>query len=161
MREGTRGLARGAERKARVERRGRAVPLWRASTADRGHEPRGAPLTGMLCLERRKGKDKPVIRKALVELDGAPFAALRDARVRGSHRGATNRRSSHSKLPHARATAPTFPAFLVPTSTTVTSRSAAGGSRNLPRCDWKSRLLTRPPESVSYTHLTLPTILLV
>ena len=43
-------------------------------------EPRGAPLTGMLCLERRKGKDKPVIRKALVELDGAPFAALKAAR---------------------------------------------------------------------------------
>ena len=37
-------------------------------------------LTGMLCLERRKGKDKPVIRKALVELDGAPFAALKAAR---------------------------------------------------------------------------------
>ena len=79
----------------------------------------------------------------------APFAALRDARVSGSHRGATKRRSSHSKLPHARATAPTFPAFLVPTSTTVTSRNAAGGSRNLPRCDWKSRFVMRPPEWVS------------
>ena len=36
-------------------------------------EPRGAPLTGMLCLERRKGKDKPVITKALVMLDGPMF----------------------------------------------------------------------------------------
>lgn len=31
------------------------------------------PLTGMMNMERRHGEDKPVIRKALVELDGAPF----------------------------------------------------------------------------------------
>jgi pyrophosphate--fructose-6-phosphate 1-phosphotransferase len=37
---------------------------------------RGVPLTAMMAIERRKGKDKPVIRKALVELRGAPFAAL-------------------------------------------------------------------------------------
>lgn len=33
----------------------------------------GIPITMMLNLERRKGVDKPVIRKALVELEGAPF----------------------------------------------------------------------------------------
>ncbi|MBR0323865.1 MAG: hypothetical protein IIX06_05175 [Bacteroidales bacterium] len=27
----------------------------------------------MMNIERRNGEDKPVIRKALVELDGAPF----------------------------------------------------------------------------------------
>jgi len=33
----------------------------------------GMPITKMMNVERRHGKDKPVIRKALVELDGAPF----------------------------------------------------------------------------------------
>lgn len=33
----------------------------------------GIPITMMMNLERRHGADKPVIRKALVELDGAPF----------------------------------------------------------------------------------------
>ena len=33
----------------------------------------GVPITMMINLERRNGKMKPVIRKALVELDGAPF----------------------------------------------------------------------------------------
>jgi pyrophosphate--fructose-6-phosphate 1-phosphotransferase len=31
------------------------------------------PITKMMNIERRHGADKPVIRKALVELDGAPF----------------------------------------------------------------------------------------
>ena len=31
------------------------------------------PITKMMNIERRNGKDKPVIRKALVELDGKPF----------------------------------------------------------------------------------------
>jgi pyrophosphate--fructose-6-phosphate 1-phosphotransferase len=31
------------------------------------------PITKMMNIERRNGEDKPVIRKALVELDGAPF----------------------------------------------------------------------------------------
>lgn len=34
----------------------------------------GMPITKMMNMERRNGKDKPVIRKALVELDGKPFA---------------------------------------------------------------------------------------
>ena len=41
----------------------------------------GVPITMMMNLEKRNGKMKPVIRKALVELDGAPFkyfAAHRD-----------------------------------------------------------------------------------
>jgi pyrophosphate--fructose-6-phosphate 1-phosphotransferase len=41
----------------------------------------GMPMTKMMNIERRNGKDKPVIRKALVELDGKPFqyfAARRD-----------------------------------------------------------------------------------
>ena len=41
----------------------------------------GMPITKMMNIERRHGADKPVIRKALVELDGAPFqyfAAHRD-----------------------------------------------------------------------------------
>ncbi len=33
----------------------------------------GVPITMMMNIERRNGKNKPVIRKALVELDGAPF----------------------------------------------------------------------------------------
>ena len=39
------------------------------------------PITKMMNIERRNGEDKPVIRKALVELDGEPFkyfAAHRD-----------------------------------------------------------------------------------
>ena len=41
----------------------------------------GVPITMMMNMEKRSGKMKPVIRKALVELDGAPFkffAANRD-----------------------------------------------------------------------------------
>ena len=33
----------------------------------------GMPITKMMNIERRHGEDKPVIRKALVELDGKPF----------------------------------------------------------------------------------------
>ena len=31
------------------------------------------PITKMMNIERRHGEDKPVIKKALVELDGKPF----------------------------------------------------------------------------------------
>ncbi|MEE1333450.1 MAG: diphosphate--fructose-6-phosphate 1-phosphotransferase, partial [Erysipelotrichaceae bacterium] len=33
----------------------------------------GMPITKMMNMERRNGEDKPVIRKALVDLDGKPF----------------------------------------------------------------------------------------
>lgn len=36
----------------------------------------GVPITMMMNMEKRNGEMKPVIRKALVELDGAPFKAL-------------------------------------------------------------------------------------
>ncbi len=36
----------------------------------------GVPLTMMMNIERRKGKEKPVIQKALVRLDDAPFKEL-------------------------------------------------------------------------------------
>ena len=45
----------------------------------------GVPITMMMNMERRNGEMKPVIRKALVELDGKPFkafAAVRDVWAR-------------------------------------------------------------------------------
>jgi len=36
----------------------------------------GIPLTMMMNIERRKGKDKPVIKKALVLLNKKPFKTL-------------------------------------------------------------------------------------
>ena len=35
--------------------------------------PIGVPFTEMMTIERRHGKDKPVVKKALVDLDGKPF----------------------------------------------------------------------------------------
>ncbi|MDR2631097.1 MAG: diphosphate--fructose-6-phosphate 1-phosphotransferase [Spirochaetaceae bacterium] len=40
----------------------------------------GVPLSMMMNLERRKGSQKPVIKKALVDLEGSPFKALAAAR---------------------------------------------------------------------------------
>ena len=40
----------------------------------------GMPITKMMNIERRHGADKPVIRKALVELDGAPFKFFESVR---------------------------------------------------------------------------------
>ena len=41
----------------------------------------GMPITKMMNIERRHGKDKPVIRKALVELEGAPFKYFAERRA--------------------------------------------------------------------------------
>ena len=41
----------------------------------------GMPITKMMNIERRHGADKPVIRKALVELDGAPFKFFAENRA--------------------------------------------------------------------------------
>ena len=48
-------------------------PQWRAG---------GVPLTSMMQMEPRKGKQTPVIAKALVRLDGAPFRRLAEMRAR-------------------------------------------------------------------------------
>ena len=40
----------------------------------------GMPMTKMMNIERRHGADKPVIRKALVELDGKPFTYFAEHR---------------------------------------------------------------------------------
>ncbi len=40
----------------------------------------GMPITKMMNMERRHGEDKPVIKKALVELDGAPFKYFEERR---------------------------------------------------------------------------------
>ena len=41
----------------------------------------GMPITKMMNMERRNGQDKPVIRKALVELDGKPFQYFAEHRA--------------------------------------------------------------------------------
>ena len=41
----------------------------------------GMPITKMMNMERRNGKDKPVIRKALVELEGKPFLFFAENRA--------------------------------------------------------------------------------
>ena len=41
----------------------------------------GMPITKMMNIERRHGADKPVIRKALVELDGKPFQYFAEHRA--------------------------------------------------------------------------------
>ncbi|MCL2763185.1 MAG: diphosphate--fructose-6-phosphate 1-phosphotransferase [Treponema sp.] len=41
----------------------------------------GVPLTMMMNIERRHGEEKPVIKKALVALDGAPFKTFKSKRA--------------------------------------------------------------------------------
>lgn len=45
----------------------------------------GVPITMMMNIERRNGEMKPVIRKALVELDGKPFKAFEKIRDKWAH----------------------------------------------------------------------------
>ena len=50
------------------------MAIVKNSTAPADHwKAGGVPITMMMNMERRNGEMKPVIRKALVELDGAPF----------------------------------------------------------------------------------------
>lgn len=44
----------------------------------------GMPITKMMNIERRHGKDKPVIKKALVDLKGKPFQLFKDNRKQWS-----------------------------------------------------------------------------
>lgn len=41
----------------------------------------GVPLVSLMAIERRHGKEKPVIKKAFVELDGKPFVFFKDKRA--------------------------------------------------------------------------------
>ena len=47
--------------------------------------PGGVPITMMMNMERRKGKMKPVIRKALVDLSGNPFKTFASQRDRWAY----------------------------------------------------------------------------
>jgi pyrophosphate--fructose-6-phosphate 1-phosphotransferase len=44
-------------------------------------EAGGVPTTMMMNIERRHGADKPVIQKALVDLEGAPFKFFAEHRA--------------------------------------------------------------------------------
>lgn len=48
-------------------------------------EAAGCPLPTMMGIERRKGKDKPVISKALVELNGGMFKAYETVREKWAY----------------------------------------------------------------------------
>ena len=52
----------------------------------------GVPITMMMNMEKRAGEMKPVIRKALVELDGAPFKEFAAHREECPQRSATSLR---------------------------------------------------------------------
>lgn len=52
----------------------------------------GVPLTHLMNMERRTGHDKPVIRKALVELDAAPFQLFQHLRYNTNTQHAANSR---------------------------------------------------------------------
>ena len=45
----------------------------------------GCPLPAMMGIERRKGKDKPVITKALVLLNGAMFKSYEQVRKKWAY----------------------------------------------------------------------------
>ena len=47
--------------------------------------PGGIPITMMMNIERRNAEDKPVIQKALVRLDGAPFQKFASQRDEWAH----------------------------------------------------------------------------
>ena len=80
----------------------------------------GMPLTHMMNMERRAGKDKPVIKKALTELNGKPFQR--------SHNTDTGRQTTS------------------PYSRTSPNTDAQAQARLLRRCGWKSSNARMRPE---------------
>ena len=48
-------------------------------------QPAGCPISSMMHMEHRAGKEKPVIEKALVELDGAMFKAYEAVREKWAY----------------------------------------------------------------------------
>jgi len=59
---------------------GYIAALTGLSTEASAWEPTGVPLTSLMHIETRKGKPVPVIAKALVDLDGAPFRYFAERR---------------------------------------------------------------------------------
>jgi pyrophosphate--fructose-6-phosphate 1-phosphotransferase len=59
---------------------GYMAAVWDLCSDPADWVPGGVPITEMMNIERRRGKDKPVIKKALVDLDGEPFRALAEHR---------------------------------------------------------------------------------
>eukprot|EP01063_Lacrimia_lanifica_P034618 TRINITY_DN6439_c1_g3_i1.p1 TRINITY_DN6439_c1_g3~~TRINITY_DN6439_c1_g3_i1.p1 ORF type:complete len:1138 (+),score=378.31 TRINITY_DN6439_c1_g3_i1:81-3494(+) len=57
----------------------------------------GLPLTSLMSLERRKGRDKPVIEKHLVALSGRPFAAFAAKREAWRYRDGYPRRADWAR----------------------------------------------------------------
>jgi pyrophosphate--fructose-6-phosphate 1-phosphotransferase len=72
----TYGLGRVATLLIAFGRSGYMASLRGLSGPVSGWQPCGVPLTSMMNMEQRKGEPKPVIRKALVDLEGRPFAEL-------------------------------------------------------------------------------------
>ncbi|MFO7841379.1 MAG: diphosphate--fructose-6-phosphate 1-phosphotransferase [Fidelibacterota bacterium] len=70
------------------QRSGYMSAVWDLCDAPGNWIPGGIPITQMMNIERRHGKDKPVIRKALVDLEGKPFLTLlsyREKWATGTH----------------------------------------------------------------------------
>ena len=78
----TYALGRLAALLVHLDRTGYMCSVGNLAAARDDWRPAAVPIASMLHLEVRKGKEKPVIRKALVETDGPAFRALAAARDR-------------------------------------------------------------------------------
>jgi pyrophosphate--fructose-6-phosphate 1-phosphotransferase len=76
----TYGLGRLAATLIAFERSGYICGLGNLALPRERWIPQAAPLTSMMQIETRKGRPTPVIAKALVDLDGAPFGSFRESR---------------------------------------------------------------------------------